>query len=215
MTKILLVDDHKIVRDGLKMYFENHPNQNIAFEAGNGVEALDILKSNEVDLVITDISMPVMDGLEFLKQAKTHFGSVKVIALTMMGDIHYIKQMIATGVDGYLLKNSSRDEILQAVNVVIGGESYFSEDVTHEIVNDLAGKRKPKQRLTLETPLSKREKEVLKLILEELSNQEIADKLFISVRTVEAHKRNLLEKTGAKSIAGLVLYAVEHSLDAD
>lgn len=213
MKSILLVDDHEVVRDGLKLYFENHTDFRIEFEAENGMEALEVLKKRSLPLVITDISMPVMDGLEFLKNSKEQFPATKVLALTMLDDIHYIKQMIAHGVDGYLLKNSPKDEILKAVTTILNGEKYFSEHVTHEIVNDLAGARKPKQRLTLEIPLSTREKEVLQLILEELSNQEIADKLFISIRTVEAHKRNLLDKTGAKSIAGLVLYAVEHKLD--
>jgi len=212
MPKIMLVDDHKVVRDGLKYHFEDHAEFDVSLEASNGEEALNLLTKNEVDVVITDISMPVMDGIAFLKEIREKMPDQKVIALTMLGEVTHIKQMISLGVNGYLLKNSSEDEIILAINTVIEGQNYFSKEVTQSLIDDLAGKRKPKQRLTIETPLSKREKEVLRLIAEEYSNQEIADELFISVRTVDSHKHNLLEKTGAKNVAGLVLYAVEHDL---
>jgi len=208
----MLVDDHKVVRDGLKYHFEDHAEFDVSLEASNGEEALNLLTKNEVDVVITDISMPVMDGIAFLKEIREKMPDQKVIALTMLGEVTHIKQMISLGVNGYLLKNSSEDEIILAINTVIEGQNYFSKEVTQSLIDDLAGKRKPKQRLTIETPLSKREKEVLRLIAEEYSNQEIADELFISVRTVDSHKHNLLEKTGAKNVAGLVLYAVEHDL---
>lgn len=212
MITIMLVDDHKIVRDGLKYHFEDNPEYKISLEAENGQVALDLLKENMVDIVITDISMPVMDGIALLQEIREKHPDQKVIALTMLGEITHIKNMISHGVNGYLLKNSSEKEILLAIDEVMNGNNYFSKDVTQSLIDDLTGKRKPKQRLTLETPLSKREKEVLQLISQELSNQEIADKLFISVRTVDSHKHNLLEKTGAKNVAGLVLYAVEHDL---
>lgn len=212
MKKILLVDDHKVVRDGLKYYFEESEEYEISDEAAHGKEALEKLESGQFDLVITDLSMPEMDGIELMKNIKERLPELPVIALTMLGETQHIKQMISNGVNGYLLKNCGEEEIIKALNMVFSGENYFSNDVTKALVNDIAGKRAPKQRLTLETPLSSREKEVLKLIVEEMTNQEIADKLFISVRTVDAHKRNMLEKTGAKNIAGLVMYAVEHDL---
>lgn len=212
MHEILLVDDHKVVRDGLKYHFEDHEQYHIAHEASHGLEALEILKSNKVDLVISDISMPEMDGISLLKEIRETWPDQKVIALTMLGEVMHIKQMISLGVNGYLLKNSSEAEIIKAIGEVLLGGNFFSSEVTQLLINDLAGKRKPKQRLTVETPLSKREKEVLKLIATEYTNQEIADELFISMRTVDSHKHNLLEKTGAKNVAGLVLYAVEHDL---
>lgn len=212
MPKILLVDDHKVVRDGLKYHFEDHPDYNVAFEATNGKEALDILQKETVDVVISDISMPVMDGIALLREIRNIMPDQKVIALTMLGEVTHIKQMISLGVNAYLLKNSTESEIIKAIDEVMDGNNYFSKEVTQSLIDDLAGKKKPKQRLTLETPLSKREKEVLKLIAAEYTNQEIADELFISVRTVDSHKHNLLEKTGAKNVAGLVLFAVEHDL---
>lgn len=209
---ILLVDDHKIIRDGLKLYFEDSDEYEVAAEAEGGQQALDLLKDRDFDLVITDISMPQMDGITFTQNLKQLKPDQKVMALTMMGENQHIKHMLSAGANGYILKNSERNEIFQAIETILRGENYYSGDVTKVIMDSMTGKRKPTQRLTLETPLSTREKEVLELIVKEFSNQEIADKLFISVRTVDAHKRNLLEKTGCKNIAGLVVYAIEHDI---
>jgi DNA-binding NarL/FixJ family response regulator len=129
----------------------------------------------------------------------------------MHGDAGIINKMIALGANGYILKNATKEEMKTAFSKIILGENYFTEEVYHAIVNRIA-KKAPKERLTFETEISARETEVLKLIVQELSNQEIADKLFISIRTVETHKRNLLERTGCKNIAGLVMYAVERDL---
>lgn len=212
MCEILLVDDHEIVRDGLAFYFEDQTDFKVAFQASNGKEAFDILNTRSVDIVVTDIMMPMMDGLELLRQIRKNLPHQRVMVLTMLGEARHIKEMIALGVEGYLLKNCTRSEILNALTLIMAGENYFAQEVTRSIINDLAGKRNPRQRLVTEIPLSRREKEILKLILEEHSNQEIADRLFISQRTVETHKHNLLEKTGAKNIVGLVLYAMDHDL---
>lgn len=213
LKTILLVDDHKIIRDGLKLYFEGNDDYEVTAEAENGVEALEILSKQEFDLVVTDISMPEMDGITLVQQIKEKYPDQKVMALTMMGENQHIKHMLAAGVNGYILKNSDKSEILKAINTILNGENYYSGSVTKIIMDGIAGKKKPTQRLTLETPLTTREKEVLKLIVKENSNKEIADQLFISMRTVDAHKRNLLEKTGCKNIAGLVVYALEHNIE--
>ncbi len=210
---IILVDDHKIIRDGLKMYFTGNDDYVIEAEAENGVEALEILSKRSFDLVITDISMPEMDGITLAQEIKEKYPDQKVMALTMMGENQHIKHMLAAGVNGYILKNSDKSEIMNAIKTILNGENYYSGSVTKIIIYGIAGKKKPTQRLTLETPLTTREKEVLKLIVKEYSNKEIADQLFISVRTVDAHKRNLLEKTGCKNIAGLVVYALEHNIE--
>ncbi|MBV6642729.1 MAG: response regulator transcription factor [Cyclobacteriaceae bacterium] len=210
---IILVDDHKIIRDGLKMYFTDNDDYVIEAEAENGVEALEILSKQTFDLVITDISMPEMDGITLAQEIKEKYPDQKVMALTMMGENQHIKHMLAAGVNGYILKNSDKSEIMTAIKTILNGENYYSGSVTKIIIDGIAGKKKPTQRLTLETPLTTREKEVLKLIVKEFSNKEIADQLFISVRTVDAHKRNLLEKTGCKNIAGLVVYALEHNIE--
>lgn len=210
---ILLVDDHKIIRDGLKLYFEDSEQYEVSAEAENGQKALVHLQNGDFDIVITDISMPEMDGISLTQTIKEQNPEQKVMALTMMGENQHIKHMLSAGVNGYILKNSDKGEIIKAIETILGGENYYSGEVTKIIMDSMSGKKKPTQRLTLETPLTTREKEVLKLIVKEYSNQEIADELFISSRTVDAHKRNLLEKTGCKNVAGLVVYALEHNIE--
>ncbi|MEM9895366.1 MAG: response regulator transcription factor [Bacteroidota bacterium] len=211
MYNILVVDDHKIIRDGIKFYFEGDEEFSITNEAENGLLALEILKNEHFDIILTDINMPEMDGLEFMRSIRTNHSDQKVLVLSMFNEAAYINKMIALGANGYVLKKADKNELVRAIKSVLKGEDYYSEEVYKTIVGNIAG-RKPKQRLTLETELSDREKEVLIHITEELSNQEIADKLYISIRTVETHKRNLLEKTGCKNIAGLVMYAIERNI---
>lgn len=213
MKTILLVDDHKVVRDGLKYYFEGNENFIIKDEAENGEMALELLKKDEFDLVLSDLSMPKMDGVRLMEKIKELYPAQKVLALTMLNETAHIKKMIELGVNGYLLKSSGQKEILKAIESILDGENYFSTEVTNTIIYDLAGKKtESTHTLLMDTELSRREREVLALIVEEMTNKEIADKLFISQRTVDAHKRNLLQKTGSKNIAGLVVYAVENGL---
>ncbi len=208
----MLVDDHKIIRDGLKLYFDGNSEYEVKMEAANGEVALTALESSMPDLVITDISMPVMDGITLTQKIKEKYPDQKIMALTMMGENQHIKHMLSAGVNGYILKNSDKEEIMTAIKSIMRGENYYSKEVTQVIMESISGKKKQRQHLTLETPLTKREKEVLQLIVKEYSNQQIADELFISVRTVDAHKRNLLEKTGCKNVAGLVIYAIERDI---
>lgn len=211
MRTLLLVDDHQIIRDGIKFYFEGDSEFVIKDEAENGLEALDLLKENEYDIILTDINMPKMDGVEFIKSLRENYPDQKVLVLSMYNEAGYINKMIALGANGYVLKKSDKAELVEAIKKVLDGQDHYSDEVYKTIIGNIAG-RKPKERLTFETELSDREKEVLVLITNEYSNQEIADKLFISIRTVETHKRNLLEKTGCKNVAGLVMYAVERNL---
>ncbi len=211
-TKLLLVDDHKMVREGLKSVLEKEGFKIVA-QANNGIEALNILKVSRVDIVLTDINMPKMDGVELMRNIKAEYPDQKVIALTMLGENQHIKQMLKAGASGYLLKNSSIREIKSAIEEVMIGKIYYSHEVTQIVMDNLMGKKG--SNMVVDIPLSTRELEVLHLIIKEYSNQEIADKLFISTRTVDAHKRNLLEKTGSKNIAGLVVYAVEKRLFED
>ncbi|MEQ8905200.1 response regulator transcription factor [Ekhidna sp.] len=211
MRTLLLVDDHQIIRDGIRFYFEGDEEFAIKDEAENGLEALELLKDNEYDIILTDINMPKMDGLEFMKSLKENYPDQKVLVLSMYNEAGYINKMIALGANGYVLKKSDKGELVSAIKKVLDGQDHYSDEVYKTIIGNIAG-RKPKERLTLEAELSDREKEVLVLIANEYTNQEIADKLFISIRTVETHKRNLLEKTGCKNVAGLVMYAVERNL---
>lgn len=212
----MLVDDHKMIREGIKTYLAEDPKYDIVAEAKNGIDCLNQLENLEVDLILTDLHMPEMDGIELAKEVKERYPDLKLIALTMMGESQHIKQMLAEGALGYLLKNCGETEVKLAIQNVMMGGTYYSPEVTNIIMNNIR-KVKPKSggNVAMEMPLTDREKEVLKLILKEYTNQEIADKLFISVRTVDAHKRNLLDKTGSKNVAGLVIYAIDRQLFDD
>ena len=179
----------------------------MAGEASDGKQALIFLEKNpeQIDIMLTDISMPEMNGVELATEVNKKFPSVKIIALTMIKDSQYVKQMLQAGASGYLLKNAREKEIVDAVKAVYKGESYYAQEATKAIMDFMSKKKQDSEVVAI----SKREKEVLRLIIDELSNQEIADKLFISIRTVEAHKRNLMEKTGSKTLAGLVKYAIK------
>ena len=208
---ILLVDDHPMIRDAMSLYFSKTDEIEITAEANNGKEALDLLKDQLFDLVITDIAMPEMNGVEFLTSLQEQGSEQDVLVISMINEVSQVKKMISLGAKGYVLKNSPKEEIMTAIKTIRNGETYYSKDVYEIIMGQLTG-RKPKQRLTVEIPLSRREKEIVQLVMEELTNQEIAEKLFISVRTVEAHKRNILEKTGCKTVAGLAIYAIERGI---
>lgn len=210
-VSILIVDDHPMIRDAMKQYFADNDQIVTKGEANNGQEALDMLEVEDYDLIITDVNMPVMNGIELMEKIRKNDPDQYVLVVSMIDEASQIKKMIAAGANGYVLKNSPKEEIVLAIKTIIQGESYFGQDVYGLIMDNLSG-RKPKQRLTLEIPLTKREKEILTLVMEEMTNQEISEKLFISVRTVEAHKRNLLAKTGSKTVAGLAIYAIERHL---
>ena len=210
---ILLVDDHEIVRDAFRFYFTDDTSFEIQNEACNGKEALEILATDEFDIIITDINMPEMDGVELVEEIRNREIKSKILVLTMLDGINSIKKMLSKGIHGYILKDSGKNELLKALNTILDGTNYFSEEVSMRVMESMAGSNiTPKKRLTVETELTDREKEVLNLIMEEKSNQEIADQLFISIRTVEGYKNNLLTKTGCKNMVGLTMYAIENNL---
>ena len=210
--RILLVDDHQMIRDCMHAYLDDDSYQIVA-EASHGIEGLKMLEKHSIDMVITDISMPYMDGFEFSKKVSEQYPHIKIIVLTMQGEHQFIKQLLNQGVVGYLLKNSGEEELRKAVDAVAAGNSYYSPEVTRVMMESFKPKSSlQRNKLVVKMDLTSREKEVLHLILKEYSNKEIAEELFISPRTVDAHKRNLLEKSGSKNLAGLILYAIENQL---
>lgn len=210
-TRILIVDDHQIVRDGVKLYLEKNDTIEIVAEAESGKAALAVLEKTPVDLVMIDINMDNINGIEATQQIMEAHKDVRVLALTMHNDYQHIKAMMDAGASGYILKSCDEQEMVGAIESVMNDEIYYSKEVAQTVMNNMA-RKKPKSAQPVATPLTPRELEVYRLILEEYSNQEIADELFISVRTVEVHKRNLMEKTGAKNSTGLVLYAIKNGL---
>lgn len=212
---VLLVDDHNIVKQGLRAILDSHPSITVVSEASDGKEAIEKLEGSlDVNFVIIDINMPVMNGIEATEIITKKFTDIKVLALTMLNEEYHIRKMLKAGADGYILKNSSKDELLNAVTTIAKGEHYFSKEATNIIMMDMVQGTPPVQEShSEEVYLTEREKDILRLIAQEFTNAEIADKLFISVRTVDAHRRNLLQKIGARNTAGLVVYAIEHKLN--
>ncbi len=211
--KILLVDDHKIVRDGIKVLLQDATDIEVVGEAENGKHALEKLTEFTPDLMMIDINMPVMNGIECSREVVKKYPSVKILALTMLNEQEHIKNMIAVGAGGYVLKTSGLEELVKAIKTVSSGENYFSDEVKNIIMMNMVKKKTHVSKISGERiPLTSRERDVLEYIVKEFTNQEIAEKLFISVRTVDAHRRNLLEKTGSRNTAGLVKYAIENNL---
>ena len=202
---VLLTDDHQLIIDGLKSLLKNQDDINVSAEANNGREALRILSFLPVDVVLMDIDMPVMNGIETLKEIKKQYPAVKVIILSMHNETGMIRSLIDIGANGYMLKSCSQDELVDAIRKVAGGHSYFSTDVTMALL-------KPANPLQQAEILTDRETEILKLIAAGFSNKETGDKLFISHRTVDTHRTNLMKKLGVSNIAGLISYAIKNGI---
>jgi DNA-binding NarL/FixJ family response regulator len=214
LIKILIADDHQMFRDGLKSLLEKESNIEIVGEAENGQEVLDFVKDHEVNLVLMDINMDGMNGIEATQQLKKNHPNTQVLVLSMHSETSYILTMLDAGAKGYILKNAGRDEMIRAIKVVAEGNTYYSSQVSNKIIEQLSAKKKVKKLSSSiqDMPLTEREIEVLLLISQEYSNPEIAEKLFISIRTVDTHRRNLLDKLGVKNTAGLVKYAIKKGL---
>lgn len=207
MSKInvLLTDDHQLIIDGLKSLLKDQEDINVSAEANNGREALRILSFLPIDVVLMDIDMPVMNGIETLKEIKKHYPHVKVIILSMHNEAGMIKSLIDLGANGYLLKSCTQDEVVSAIRKVAAGQSCFSTDVTMALLNPTH----PEQKAEI---LTERETEILKLIAAGFSNKEVGDKLFISHRTVDTHRTNLMKKLSVNNIAGLISYAIKNGI---
>lgn len=211
--KLMLVDDHKLFRDGLKFVINQMDNLEVVAEASNGVEFLEQLETQEPDLVLMDISMPELDGIEATRIATEKYPGIKILVISMFCDEEYYYQMIQAGVMGFVLKEFGKNELENAITAVLSGENYFSQKLLREIIVNLNSPAKSKKlHNDPDTKLTRRELEVLKHICEGLSNAQIADKLFISIRTVEGHKSNLISKTGVKNTISLVMYALKNNL---
>lgn len=213
-TRILLADDHKIFRDGIRSILEKEKDMDVVAEAANGKEVLEKLESTGVDLIILDLDIGKPTGIEITDLVSQKYPEVKVLILSMIGLHDFVIQALEKGATGYILKNTGKDEVITAIRSVAKGDSYFSKEVSSILVEQLNKPRTLKRRPE-GIPLTSREIEVLQLIAQEFSNPEIAKKLFISIRTVDTHRRNLLEKLGLKNTAGLVKYAISKGLLKD
>ena len=206
--KVILVDDHQIIIDGLRSLLEEEPNVSVVGEGSNGKEAIKLVELLEPHVVMMDIDMPILNGIEATRLIKKNNDQIKVIILSMHNERSLIKTLINSGADGYLLKNCDKQELVNAINTVGSGKSYFSSDVTLSLLDKNSNSQSGFTNQTNVADLTERETEILKLIAEGLSNKEIGDKLFISHRTVDTHRTNLMKKVKVNNIAGLIRFAI-------
>jgi DNA-binding NarL/FixJ family response regulator len=207
--RIMVVDDHEIFRNGLVMIINRLKYARVVAEATNGKEFLDLIGKEAVDLVFMDIEMPVMNGIEAAREAMSRYPELKIIALSMFGEDEYLQQMIDAGVCGFLLKNINREGLDRAIRCVTEGKNYYSEELMAIFARKYVEQDKKNDP---EAELTRRELEVLQLIAEGMTDQEIAEKLFLSMRTVNWHRANLIAKTGSKNTVNLITYAIKNKL---
>lgn len=201
---IIIVDDHRLFRSGLKYILEATDKYQVLAEASNGFELLELLGHMKPQLLIMDINMPKMNGIEATRLAMMKYPDLRIIIISMYGETAYYNTLLELGIKGFLLKNADNEEFFLAVSKVLAGETYFAQELLLNIIRDGSNKNTVK--------LSQREKEILGLISQGLSNQEISSVLNISQRTVERHRTHLLEKTGAKNSILLIIYALKNNL---
>jgi len=206
---VIIVDDHSLFRNGMKLLLSNAGNYSILAEASNGKEFLDLLTTMTPDIVLMDINMPEMNGIEATTKALERYPDLKIICLSMYGEEEYYYKMIEAGVSGFLLKNSDINEVKTAITTVHQGGKFFSQELLYNVVKNIKTTQSNQE---LVENLSEREIEVLKQICIGLSNQEISQILHISKRTVDKHRANLLDKTNSKNTAHLVMYAIKNKL---
>lgn len=220
---IILADDHALVRDGIRSLLEDFPEIRVLGEAADGVEALSQVDKHNPDILIVDIRMPRMNGIETVTQLSKKSNKTKALVLSMHDSEEYVVQSVEAGAYGYLLKDTNRQEFLKAIKTIHSGDKYFSGDISAILVKQLLGKSKPttQQTLpphneskakTLQVKLTKRQKEILQLAVSGMSNQEIADHLGKSIRTIEAHRFTMMKKLGVKNLLELSNKAKELGL---
>lgn len=217
MIRIALVDDHSLFRNGLKMLLSSRADFQIVADVAGGKEFLSTMSESHPDVVFMDYSMPEMNGAETTRQALTEMPNMKIISLSMFGDNAYYTDMVESGAKGFLLKDSPFDEVVEAIETVCAGGTYICSALLKSFSESM--RRNPESigasvqdNIAEPDRLSEREEEILIAICRGLSTQEIADELFISKRTVDKHRANILEKSGCKNTASLVVYAIKHGI---
>jgi DNA-binding NarL/FixJ family response regulator len=216
MIKLIIADDHKLIRDGLKAILTDRQEEvQVVGEAASGNELIAMLAHIPAEMVLMDIQMPEMDGLQATQYIKEHFPHIQVLVLSMMEQERYVAEAIKAGALGYILKTTDAEELFHAIQTVARGEQYISTQIAMKLLNNLKAPQAGKVSAAALDPsnaISKREREVLQLIARGYTNQQIADMTFTSKRTVESHRQSLLEKTGSKNTASLIVFASKHHL---
>lgn len=211
--KIIIADDHPIFRDGFKLLLRKLPPGSVQLmgEAGDGNELLQLVQKTEADVIFTDIQMPLLDGIEATRRIKEINSSIQVIALSMFNEDHLVIEMLEAGASGYLLKNTSKAELQQALQIVLEGGVYFTPETSVHLSKSIRQTGRTDKAIRLPR-LSERETEIIQSICKGKTNKEIASELFLSQRTIESHKENIYEKTGTRSSAQLAIYAIRNHI---
>jgi DNA-binding NarL/FixJ family response regulator len=212
IIKIAIADDYAIFRDGLKVGLKPDKNLHVVLEANNGLELMDGLENQEIDVILMDLKMPKMDGMEATMEIRKKYSNIKVLVVTMYDDAKFIIHLMECGANGYLLKNADPDEIRNAVHTVYKNEYYFNDIVNKALLKRLIINGKIKPSFNEEINLTERELEVLKLICQEKTTTEIGIEIYLSPRSVEGIRQRLIEKIGVRNTAGLVMFAVKKGI---
>jgi len=210
--KILVTDDHTLFRKGTMMLLETFEGIEFVDEAKNGKEALQKLSETPFDLILLDLEMPVMDGIEACRTLADKHPDKRILILTQHNDPDFIRSLATAGAQGYILKNTGKAELINAINAVMNDQNHYGQEVVNALVSGIRNHKKVVKKEEIAPDLTSRELEVLRLIVQEFTAHQIADKLFISQHTVDTHRKNLLSKLGVKNTAGLVRHAVKSGL---
>ncbi len=208
--KVLLVDDHLMFIDGLKSMLSLNEKTFCIKSAIHAEEAFEYVKNQSFDLIITDISLPGINGIDFTKKVKKYNPNIPILVLSMYVGKELVKEILSAEAEGYLLKKASKEELFKAIDKTLNGGTYYCSDITTIMMDLINHKRSDK--INAKSEFTSREREILQLICQEYSSKEIADKLCIGICTVETHRRSMFLKTGSKSVVGLIRYAVENNL---
>jgi two-component system, NarL family, nitrate/nitrite response regulator NarL len=203
--RIFIVDDHQMVIDGINLMLEGRPEFIVAGECTQPAEAIEMLRTAAVDILITDVGMPGMSGVELSRMVKSRFPEIKILALSMFGESQVIAEMIDAGISGYILKNSGKKELIEALTKIAEGQNYFGQEITLQLMKSF-------KRNQEELKLTDREIEIIRMIEKDMTTKDIAETLFISERTVETHRKNILHKTNTQTVVGLLKYAYERKI---
>ena len=207
-VKLLIADDHEMIRDGLRVLLNQTGQFDIVAEASNGREVIEVIKKiDELDIIVLDINMPDKDGIEVTTELKKTYPEIKILIVTMYNRKEFIKSLMEIGVDGYILKNSGKDELVAALNSLNRGEPYYGAEITKTVMKSYQKQRVFDSPLDIE--MSEREKETIRLIADGLSTHEIGEKLFLSTHTINTHRKNILNKLNVKNSAGVIRYGIQ------